>query len=138
VKTKTQDDVCGVCIYQILEDNLPAPEKHRGGASSSPRRAKEMVGCLLLLVMVFSVVYVSSCEGLDKARGSEAKKYIGQYRGQDPGNDPWGNGYRVNKYHDEGILKVVITSAGKDGKFGTPDDIRGGYYKSVQVEVIER
>lgn len=31
VKTKTQRDVCGTCIYQVVEDGLPAPEPHRKG-----------------------------------------------------------------------------------------------------------
>ena len=65
----------------------------------------------------------------------DAQEYNMHYRGQDPDIDPWGNEYRVRKYHDEGMLKVVITSAGPDGQFGTRDDMRGGYVKSVTVEI---
>jgi hypothetical protein len=31
VKTTTQEDVCGVCLYQVMEDGLEAPEPDRKG-----------------------------------------------------------------------------------------------------------
>ncbi len=41
-------------------------------------------------------------------------------------DDPWGSGFRIECSSDD----VIVRSAGKDGKLGTPDDIRVPHKRS--------
>ena len=46
--------------------------------------------------------------------------------GRDPSKDFWGSPYTLR--YEESKKRFVITSAGPDMKFGTGDDVRGGYH----------
>jgi hypothetical protein len=85
---------------------------------------------LTAFVVTYPVIWYKSVVKRDIA-----ERYIKTYRGQEPDKDPWGSDYRVRKISEEGLLRVTITSAGPDGDFDTRDDLRGGYVKSVSVEV---
>ncbi len=44
VRTKTQDDVCGECLYEIIATGLPAPEKNRRAAGETDGVRCRMLG----------------------------------------------------------------------------------------------
>ena len=90
------------------------------------------VTILFGFVVVYPFVWYNTVVKVDIA-----ERYIKNYRGQEPGDDPWGTPYRVRKISTEGVLNVSITSAGRDKKCGTEDDLRGGYVKSITVEIVE-
>lgn len=47
----------------------------------------------------------------------------GSYTDKDAAQDAWGRDFRISKYTEDSETQYRIISAGKDGKFGSSDDI---------------
>jgi len=97
--------------------------------------SKKAVSLSIVLVLLVFCVSCTMVWSHSYNKRKTAAEYIHNYCGQDHAIDPWGTSYRVTKDSDEGVLTVTITSAGPDGHFDTKDDIRGGYRKSVSIEI---
>jgi hypothetical protein len=94
------------------------------------KRLKYSIVLLLVFVLVYPFIWYNSYNKRLTAAG-----YVKGYNGETPPNDPWGTPYHVFRVEEEGMLTVIITCAGPDHKLGTRDDIRGGYRKTVSIEV---
>ena len=89
------------------------------------------VGLVIVLLVMFVCLYPFIW--WKKMQTRKAEQFIENYRGQEVGRDPWGTPYLVTKDDTEQGLVVNIISAGRDKNFGTEDDIKGGYRKSISV-----
>lgn len=91
---------------------------------------------LIVVLLVFVVSYPFFWwKNYEVRRLKAARQFIKTYYGQKPPKaDPWGTPYQVTKTEIPNGIVVIVSSAGPDRKFGTQDDLNGGYKRSLIAE----
>jgi hypothetical protein len=95
------------------------------------RNVEESKHCLIVCYYLRDAAYRTAEDQGPKAVTPEALHAAlpwsdgpGFWQGDDGTHDLWGNPLTVQVEEAAGMLRVAVRSAGRDGRFGTPDDIR--------------